>query len=140
MNKLYLLSALIFTFLNSAAQDLTCENFRTGNFIMPLENEFLSVRIERHENYQIEIPLDEEGLPHKNKEAEFIDLEWINDCSYIGKYDGTKMELTEFQKFVNRNGGIKVKMKKIENGCFYFISTLTIQGEEQRLDGKICTE
>lgn len=107
---------------------------------MPAEDGFSSVRIERNGNYQIEIPLNEEGLPDKNKKAEFINLKWINDCSYIGKYDGTKMELTEFQHFVNSNGGIKVKMKKIEDGCFYFLSTLSIEGEEQRLDGRMCIE
>ncbi|MFD1096097.1 hypothetical protein [Salegentibacter chungangensis] len=140
MKNIYLLTFLMFAYFNSAAQNSSCENFKTGNFIMPPEEGYSSVRIERHNNYQIEIPLNEKGLPDKNKEEQYINLEWVDDCTYIGKYDATKMELTEFQKFVNTNGGIKVEMKKIEKGCFFYLSTLTIEGEEQRLDGKMCLE
>jgi hypothetical protein len=50
------------------------------------------------------------------------------------------MELTEYQKFLNDNNGVLNKLIKIEGKCFYFKSTLSVNGETQQMTGKICKE
>lgn len=124
------------------AQELTCSDFKNGNFYVPAENEtILPYKIIRNGNQQTEIVEDPENIlgTDFNKTAYEI-IEWIDDCTYRLKYDESKMELTEYQKFLNDNNGVLNELIKIEGKCFYFKSTLNVNGETQQMTGKICKE
>ena len=128
--------------LNSCAQELTCLDFKNGNFYVPADQEtLLTYKLIRNGNQQTEIIEDPENTLGKdsNKTAYEI-IEWIDDCTYRLKYDESKMELSEYQKFLNHNNGVLNELVKIEGKCFYFKSTLNVNGEIQVMNGKICKE
>ncbi len=134
--KKTILLLLIFMGLSSCAQELTCKDFREGTFIVPRELKHdIPYKIVRKGNTQTEIVSDPEF-----KQTSYIILEWIDDCSYKSTYDVKKMELTDYQKFINENGGILTELIKINGKCFHFKSTLTVDGKTERIDGKLCKE
>ena len=137
-----LLLTLILIGLNSCAQELTCSDFKNGNFYVPADNEtVLTYRIIRNGNEQRELVEDPENtLGTDFNKSPYEIIEWIDDCTYRAKYDESKMELSEYQKFVNDNNGILTEMVKIEGRCFYFKATLDVNGEIQVMNGKICKE
>jgi hypothetical protein len=140
--KKILLLTLILIGLNSCAQELTCSDFKNGNFYVPVDNEnIFAYKIIRNGTQQTEIVEDPENIlgADFNKTSYGI-IEWIDDCTYRLKYDDAKMELTEFQKFMNDNNGVLNELVKIEGKCFYFKSTLDVNGETQQMTGKICRE
>jgi len=129
---------------NSYSQELTCESFHNGTLIIPADEIVpFSIRVERQGNYQSEIILNPEVVdaedPELRKKA-FEIIEWIDDCTYRIKYDEAKMEVDEHQEFVNNNGGLLVEMVKIEGSCFYYKSSMTIDGEVVSVNGKICKD
>jgi hypothetical protein len=143
MNKLYIIFTflILFTFKNYG-QEMTCADFKNGTFTVPA-NEImpLSYTIIREGNMQTEIVHDPNNtLGDDFSKNSYEIIEWIDDCTYRVKYDETKMELSEFQQFMNDNNGILTELLKIEGKCFYFKSTLVVEGETQRLDGKFCAE
>ena len=137
-----LISIFLLIGIKINAQELTCEDFKNGTFYVPADKEtLLTYKIIRNENKQIEIVEDPEntlGADFNKKSYEII--EWIDDCTYRVRYDETKMELSEYQKFVNDNNGILTEMVKIEGKCFFFKATLNVNGEIQVMNGKICKE
>ncbi|WP_179008492.1 hypothetical protein [Winogradskyella forsetii] len=137
-----LLLTLLLIGINSFAQELTCLDFKNGNFYVPADNEtVLTYRIIRNENEQREIVEDPENtLGMDFNKSPYEKIEWIDDCTYRVKYDESKMELSEYQKFVNDNNGILTEMVKIEGRCFYFKATLDVKGEIEVMNGKICKE
>jgi len=143
MKKLILLSLLLITFY-SFSQELSCNDFKEGTFVAKMtEPVKVEWKIVREANSQTEFPGE---LPEELKGTDFpMDpryaiIEWVDDCTYILKYDGTKTELTEMQETVNKLGGFINEMVKIEDGCFYYKSTLKFEGGEQSLEGKFCKE
>ncbi|MFD1614935.1 hypothetical protein [Gelatiniphilus marinus] len=129
--------------LNAVSQNLECQDFKNGTFIMTIEKPLPSLtKITRRGNNQTE------ALLEKPKELEYmnipnkahITLNWIDDCTYIGKYNSAKTKLLEYQKFINHNGGILVEKIKIEGKCFFYRSTLKLKDESIIIDGKICKE
>jgi hypothetical protein len=137
-----LLLTLILIGLNSCAQELTCSDFKNGNFYVPADKEtLLTYKLIRTGNQQTEIVEDPENTrgTDYNKTAYEI-IEWIDDCTYRLKYDESKMKLTEYQKFLNDNNGVLNELVKIKGKCFYFKSTLNVNGETQVMNGKICKE
>jgi len=136
MNKQYLLFiGILLIGFSTWAQKLTCADFKNGTFIVPKESaDSQDYQLIRTRNSQIEV-FETAG----QKLTVYGTIEWINDCSYRLKYDGTKMEITEELKFVNDNGGIITEMIKIEDKCFYYKSVLIIDGKEAyRIDGSFC--
>ena len=143
MNKFYIIFnmnkiLLLLSFLtNSYSQSLTCNDFKEGKFIVP------SNKIIPKEHYIIR-----EG----NNQTEYVEesgqelliygaIEWIDNCSYIIKFDGSKMELTDDLKFINENGGIVTSLLNIEGRCFFYKSVLVIEEKEvYRFDGQFCKE
>lgn len=126
----------------SCAQEMTCADFKNGEFYVPADEETpFNYKIIRNGNKQIEILLDPENKISDdfNKKA-FEIIEWIDDCTYRLKYDESKMNLTKNQQFINDNNGILTEVIKIEEKCFYYKSTLIVNGEIERIDGKICVE
>lgn len=141
MKKIILLSILIIGF-NSYSQELTCKDFKNGTFIVPKDEMIpTSFKIIRNGNSQIEFVMNPDEVDEPElKEKSYEIIEWIDDCTYKLKYDESKMKLTESKQFINDNGGIMTEMIKIEGKCFFYKSTLTVNGQTQRIDGKICTE
>ena len=127
---------------NCHSQQLTCENFKNGTFITPGDEIVpVSIKIVRKGNYQTEIILNPEVIDAEDPELRktfFEIIEWIDDCSYRITYDETKMSLDEHQKFVNENGGLLVEMIKIEGSCFFYKSSMEIDGEIVSVNGKLC--
>lgn len=136
---------LIITFLislSTTAQEFTCADFKNGTFIMPANEEIpLSYKIIRNGNSQIEIVEDPEGiLPLEFQKKQYVTIEWLDDCSYRAKYIEDKMELSEFHQLVNNNNGMLTEMVKIEDSCYYYRSSLTLENETKILEGKLCLE
>tara|TARA_R100000935_G_C2839739_1_gene170265 strand:+ start:88 stop:519 length:432 start_codon:yes stop_codon:yes gene_type:complete len=141
MNKLKIL-VIFLTLITFKihSQEMTCEDFKSGTFIIPIsENMPLPYIITREDNKQIEILEDPNDIlsPDFQKE-QFVIIEWIDECNYISKYDESKMDMTEFHKLVNDNGGVLNKLIKIEDNCFYLKSSLTINGKTEYLDIVMC--
>ncbi|PVW16317.1 hypothetical protein DDV96_03375 [Marixanthomonas spongiae] len=126
----------------SCAQKLTCADFKNGEFYVPADEETpFNYKIIRKGNKQIEILLDPENkiADDFNKKAYEI-IEWIDDCTYRLKYDENRMKITKNQQFINDNNGILTELIKIEGTCYYYKSTLNVNREIERIDGRICIE
>lgn len=50
------------------------------------------------------------------------------------------MNLTDYQKFLNDNGGTVTEFTKTEDGCIFYKSTLTIEDQIQQMEGKMCVK
>lgn len=128
--------------LNSFAQDLTCNDFKNGTFrATMLEPVQVNWKITRKGNIQIESEFKSSGKAITPKE----DLpngiiNWIDDCTYRLTFDESKSELAEINKKINSVGGVLTEVIKIEKNCFYFKSTLKIEGNEEPLFGVFCKE
>ncbi len=142
--------------LNSCAQELTCSDFHLGEFYIPTTEELKNLRIikndsiqnfelqldstvtktviERKENFQIEwVNKIGNGQPVYEK------IEWIDDCTYRLTYDESKMELDGTEKWINKNNGIVVTRRKIENNCLFYTATMTTEnGKKLSQRGVIC--
>ncbi|WP_034917035.1 hypothetical protein [Gillisia sp. CAL575] len=143
MNKLTIsISLLLIISLNTYSQELKCIDFKNGTFLSPATDQIpYSYTIIRNGNKQTEIINDPNNtLPDDIKKITYGIIEWVDECTYRLKFDETKMELSEFQKFMNDNNGTLNELLKIEDNCFYYKSTLLVNGEEIRLDGKFCAE
>ena len=142
--KFFLSISLLFIFniFSLQAQELTCKDFKSGVFVASSHLvDSLEFHIIRFGNSQSEIINDpEKKLSSGFGKIFYEKIEWIDYCTYRLKYDETKMELGEFEQFINDNNGILTEMIKIENQCYYYKSTLVVEGESQSLDGKICLD
>lgn len=130
---MYRVFIFLFISITSCSQELKCDDFKKGTFIVPNDTEGTTpYRIIRNDTLQTEI--DSEGIKRYSK------LKWTNDCSYTIFYDEDKEPLTDFQKQVNSVGGIIVKVTKIEANCFYYTSNIKGDAESERIDGVMCKE
>jgi hypothetical protein len=139
MKKILFFSFLLLS-INFYSQELTCADFKVGNFVVKMDSEKDPYKLIRYENYQIEIvnksineTSEKENIKYTNN------LEWIDDCTYKVEYDEVKMELNAFQKAINENG-VLVKMKKIKGKYLYFDSFLSYEGKTIKLSGKMYKE
>ena len=142
MKKIFPLLLLLLS-LSAHGQDLKCGDFKHGVYYAEvLEPIPIKWKITRNGNQQIEEVIE---LPEEAKKAgyptnpQYEIIEWIDDCSYRLKYDETKFELSQSQKMINDNGGTLTRIVKVEGNCHYYISTLTINGQEQTMEGKLCS-
>ena len=143
MKKIIFLSLSLIGFY-SFSQELSCKDFKEGTFFSKMTDPVnVEYKIVRLANTQTEFPGE---LPDELKGTDFsmapqyAIIEWVDDCTYILKYDESKTELTEIQKMVNKLGGFINEMVKIEDGCFYYKSTLKFEEGEKSLEGKFCKE
>lgn len=132
-----ILSTLIFILIGlfCNAQEPGCNDFKEGTFYIPGEKgKPNSLEIIRENNTQMEFSAEEEA-----KAPEFINLKWIDDCTYIMTYEEADAETDEQKCFINDNNGILVEKIKIEGNCMTYKSTLTtLEGEKISQEGKIC--
>lgn len=123
--------------LNSCTQDLTCADFKTGEFYIPSnKNNVENWIVIRETGTQTEWS-NEIGKGNPNYEI----LEWIDDCTYHLTYDETKMELNEQKKWINENNGIVVEKVRINGNCMDYTATMiTNDGEKIQQNGTICAK
>ncbi|ARV05821.1 hypothetical protein BTO04_03510 [Polaribacter sp. SA4-10] len=141
--------------LNLCAQDLTCADFKHGQFYIPetkemakytvVKNDSISeIKSERDTTIQKYIIIREKKTQIEwkngigNGKPEYEIIEWIDDCTYRLTYDASKAELSKEKKWVNENKGIVVSKTKIENNCLYYTAAMrTSEGQTISQDGVI---
>lgn len=156
----YLILLILLFSIDSFSQDLTCKDFKTGEFYIPAENEteskysvtkkdglktYSEEFIEKHEPVSKYVVIRKEttqiewdngidvGDPLYEK------IEWIDDCSYRLTYDETTSELSEDQKLINQYNGIVVEKISIEGNCMEYKATMTLEdGYKVVQKGTIC--
>ena len=133
--KIQLFITFLFcTSLGLQAQQLECKDFKSGTFVIPGEKgKPNALEIIREVNTQMEFKGD--------GETEFVNLEWIDDCTYRLTYEEGEAATDEQKRFINDNNGIVVEKIKIEGRCMTYKATLTtLEGEKMSQEGKICKE
>ncbi|RFN60139.1 hypothetical protein [Marixanthomonas ophiurae] len=157
MKKIALLIfSILLISITTTAQELTCADFKIGQFYIPETKEMAKYTIVsndsiseytperdsiikkyiviREENTQIEW-INEIGSGN----PEYEKIEWIDDCTYRLTYDSSKYELDEGKKWINENNGIIVSKIKIEHNCLFYTATITTnEGKKISQDGIIC--
>lgn len=141
--KKAILFILTLSGIHGFGQELDCTDFISGTFVVNIEEPIpLEWKVIREGNTQKEIidkvPEQLKGTDYPT--TQYANIEWINDCSYRLTYDDSKIELTETQKYINQVGGVYAEVIKIEGNCFFYKSIMSINGEELRIDGKMCKE
>ncbi|MEW7279666.1 hypothetical protein ABW636_13815 [Aquimarina sp. 2201CG1-2-11] len=132
MNKLILLT-LISGVLFSCSQQLNCTGLSDGNFVIPKDTEDTKpYKIIRNGDVQKEI---NDGIV-----TSYSRLKWLNPCSYVLTYDEYEIELTDFQKGINKAGGIIVEIIKVKGNCFYYTSNIKGDPPSERINGVMCKE
>lgn len=108
MRKIFFILFICLTSNFVNAQDLSCKDFRTGEFVMETE-EFGKIYITRTTNHQTE------SCKQMNYKASF-DLVWKDDCSY--ELSNEKIQVGDK---IDINNTIKVKSEiyKIEGNVFF---------------------
>jgi hypothetical protein len=124
------------------SQVLTCDDFKEGVFIITLE-EFSGVEWKLIKNSGNQVETVEKCPEFYKKNGFPLNINYgkytqIDQCSYRVLYDEDKMYLNEFQKNVNKNGGIFTKLIKVESNCAYFESIYVFNGKESKFEGKFC--
>ena len=106
---LKLISILMFIFsLFNLNSNLSCEDFKNGSFHVKEPNGTeIYYTLERDEFSQIETNMFGDKV--------YYTIKWINDCSYLQKFDKTKMKLTDEMKMVNRDGGMIIELLEVKN-------------------------
>lgn len=154
-NTVITLVIVLFTF-SLSAQNLTCLDFKTGQFYIPNTEEISNYTITSSDGVSTfkhqtdsttkqHIVIREEltqvewknGIGKGNPTYEII--EWIDDCTYRLTYNTQKLRLNKSQKWINQNNGIIVFTTKIENNCLFYTATMTTKnGENISQNGTIC--
>lgn len=129
MKKLTVLLFLYISFTcNAQDKNLTCLDFNRGEFRNINENSNLSSIIIRTGNRQLEVT---NGVEIYKK------IEWLNDCDYTLFFSNKDAKKDNFKKFINKNGGIKVKTVKIEKNILYY-NTYYFDGKKEIMgEGKL---
>lgn len=131
--NVFILLLLVLMFSSCSQEDLTCKDFKEGTFSMTLDQLGInSSTITRKNNRQVE---------KVDGSVFYALLDWIDECSYIVKYDESKTEkkILDYVKEQNDNKGIVVSKLKIEGKCFYFKAVYSPkEGEDVINTGRIC--
>lgn len=137
LSKIKYLIGIILIGIGANAQDLQCVDFKEGTFSIPGEKgQGNALEVIRQENTQMEF---KDGI--ESGEPQFVNLEWIDDCTYRMTYEEADAETDEQKRFINDNDGIVVEKLTIEGNCMTYKATLTtLEGEEITQEGRICKE
>lgn len=153
---------LIFSLIafNSFAQNLTCEDFKTGKFYIPTENEnetkFTVIKKDSSDTISQEFTEQRDSIKKYviiRKESTQVEwrnginigeplneiIKWINKCTYRLTYDDSNTNLTEQQQMVNDYNGIVVEKISIKGNCMNYKATMILDdGYEIVQSGIIC--
>lgn len=140
--KIQIFIVLFFNSFLICSQDLTCDDFKEGVFIITLDD-FSGVEWKLVKNSGKQIETVEKCPEYYKKNGFPVDTNFgkyfqKDQCNYIVFYDQEEMNLNEFKKNVNQNGGISTKIIRVELNCAYFISTYVYKGKESKIEGKLC--
>ena len=140
MKKLLLLFVLVTSI--GFSQDLKCEDFREGNFILHSSTPNTTIKVIRKGNTQTEELI--KGPKNYNdvvggKVIHSV-LNWTEDCAFKMTFDSINHKLDKYDKIINDNGGILVEIDSIKGRCSYYKSSATIDGQLMVINGKICKE
>ncbi|MBG6133792.1 hypothetical protein IWQ47_005285 [Aquimarina sp. EL_43] len=131
MNRILVVIVFLISLFSCSSQKLDCTEIKEGNFVVSKDTAGNSpYKVIRNGRFQKEIV--EGRIIYSN-------IEWLNDCNYILLLDENKMVLTDFQKQINKGGGIVVEIIKVDKTCFYYTSYIKIDPSE-RIDGMMCKE
>ncbi len=153
-----LLLGIVFIGLNSCSQDLTCSDFKTGKFYIPIDNKLEKYTIESNDSIS-ELKIDNDKnirelivIREKETQTEWknglnvgnpahVIINWIDDCTYRLTYDGGKAGLNDENKWINDNNGIVVEKIRITGRCMEYRATMTTNdGQKISQNGTICKE
>jgi len=140
----FLILLIILSTLNSFGQELTCADFKTGEFYIPTDNEKeteflvyknddlvqeLSQPTDSIENY-IVIRNEKTQIEWKNAidfgEPTYENIEWLDDCSYRLTYDAEKNKNPEEENWINDNDGLIIEKTQIVGRCMEYSATLKL--------------
>lgn len=158
MKKTIFLLLTLLIGLTAIGQDLTCADFKIGQFYITETKETAKFTILSNDSISEFTPEIDSSikkyivLREKDSQIEWINgigngnpefeiLDWIDDCTYRLTYDSSKSKLDEDKKWVNENNGIVVSKTKIENKCLFYTATMTTnEGQKISQDGIICKD
>lgn len=158
MKNFTFLYLLLLLSININAQELTCKDFKIGQFYIPETEEKAKYTIIANDSISEISPERDKTikkyivLRKKNTQIEWKNgigngkpiyeiIEWIDDCTYRLTYDATKSELDESEKWINDNNGIVISKTKIENKCLFYAATMTtVDKQKITQNGIICKE
>ena len=128
--KKILVSALLICGFSSCAQELTCADFKTGEFLIPADSlNAQSFKVIRKDGQQIEF--DEKG------DETLVDIQYKDDCNYILTYNENSKNLDELAKYINASGGIKVEVLKIEGDTLTYSGVIENDSLRYEMPGKL---
>lgn len=106
---LKLISTIMICFsLFNSDSNLNCVDFKKGSFHVKEPNGTeIYYTLERDEFSQIETNMFGDKV--------YYTIKWINECSYLQKFDKTKMKLTDEMKMVNGDGGMIIELLEMKN-------------------------
>lgn len=140
--KFFVSLLLLLSSSSIVAQDLECSDFREGVFTIytdtPIASEGTLIRkgnkqIESY--YKIPDEFRKQGFP---TEPVTVRMEWIEACSYLLFSGADPDEFNQADNYIEEKGGILNEMVKIEGNCFFYRSSLEVDGEELVITGRIC--
>lgn len=155
-NSLFLL--ILFCTLNLFGQELTCEDFKLGEFYIPTDNanetvfyvykdgeliQEISQPVDSIEKYVV-IKKEKTQIEWKNKigfgDPTHENIEWIDDCSYRLTYDLEKNKSRGEESFINGKELLIEKIKIVDR-CMEYSATLEMpDGIKVVQKSKICKE
>ena len=129
MKKIIVFTIIICGF-SSCAQDLTCADFKNGEFLIPADSlDAQSYKVTRKNGRQIE--LDEKG------DEILIDIKYKDDCNYILTYNEESKNLDELARYINASGGIKVEVLEIEGDTLTYSGVIENDSLRYEMPGKL---
>ncbi|MEJ6791503.1 MAG: hypothetical protein QNK89_01870 [Lacinutrix sp.] len=129
MNKFLIICTLFFTF-NSFSQNLNCEDFKEGEFLIPADRyNPTSFKVIRSNNQQIEIK--------ENGEELLIDIKYTDKCNYILTSNPNSDLHDEIAQIINDKGGVKVEMIEIIGDKLFYNSYIKLDDKNFSIPGKL---
>ncbi|EHQ02132.1 hypothetical protein [Gillisia limnaea] len=128
MKKLLLLLSILTSF-SSCAQELTCADFKEGEFLIPADSlNPESYKISRKNGTQLE--LDENGDEIK------INIKYKDDCNYILTYQESQ-NLDDLANYINNSGGIHIKVLEIKGDTLTYSGLIKNDTLSYEMPGKL---
>lgn len=142
--KRNLLIAFLFVIGSVSGQNLTCIDFHEGTFIAIDEANNSTYRITREGDLHIEkgvsIPA---AVLKRNPDAmkpSHSRVTWIDECTYVIVPDFELGPDTRKRRFLERQGGITVRIDSIRGRCFYWTAMLDLEVGKEVYSDVMCKE
>lgn len=125
-----LVIALLICGFSSCAQELSCADFKNGEFLIPADSlNAESYKVTRKDGRQIE--LDEKG------DEILVDIEYKDDCNYILTYNENSKNLDELARYISASGGIRVEVLQIEGDTLTYSGVIENDSLRYEMPGKL---